>query len=131
MRSAALREAYYKKNPLSTGEFIGIAVVGAAILGAGGYLIYQNMNPATPALTAANGVAIVSWYPYTGPTPTVGQTIQVHGTGSDGVSYAVNLTVSSVSTPLIGTNVISAVVQGLPPNVNQPAVGTNVTVNMG
>jgi hypothetical protein len=45
--------AYYRANPLSTVEMVAGGLVGAAILGIGGYLLYQHYNaPATTATTA-------------------------------------------------------------------------------
>ncbi len=45
---------YYRRNPLSTTELVIGGLVGVAVLGIGGYILYQALNP-TPAAAAASG----------------------------------------------------------------------------
>lgn len=52
-RHKLIRSAsYYRANPLSNTEMIVGGLVGVAVLGLGGYLLYQHFNPATTATAA-------------------------------------------------------------------------------
>jgi len=55
----ARKNAYYRKNPLSTTELVVGGLVVAAVTGIGGYILYQHFNPpaastALPAVNASN-----------------------------------------------------------------------------
>ena len=52
-RHKLIRSAsYYRANPLTDMELAAYGLAGVAVLGLGGYLLYQHFNPAATAATA-------------------------------------------------------------------------------
>jgi len=71
-RHKLIRSAsYYRANPLSNTEMIVGGLVGVAVLGLGGYLLYQHFNPAATAgaLPAGAQVAAPGTYGSANPAP--------------------------------------------------------------